>query len=147
PPTRSRGRARSRSPRARSTSGAEPPGDLGHDLALVGPAAAEQPHEEAALARRDRLAVDDHVELAAGADLDLRLDPRLALDAGGEPRRPGSVASGLAVQDPDVHGRPPRLDLRVYSAGPSSGRSSDRAAAAIRPATCGARAPRRSGRA
>ncbi|HBP18454.1 MAG TPA: hypothetical protein DEA08_11810 [Planctomycetes bacterium] len=47
--------------------------DLLHDRVGVGPAAAEEPLEEAAPARGDQLAVDEDVELSRAALLDLGL--------------------------------------------------------------------------
>ena len=66
---------------------------------------AKEAREEAALARGDRLAVGDDVELAALADLDRDLDAELGVDLGGETRRPGLIASSRAVEDAHVHDR------------------------------------------
>jgi hypothetical protein len=54
--------------------------------------------------REDQLAVDQDVELAGLAGLDLRVDAFGLLDFGRETRGAGLVVSGLAVLDDDVHG-------------------------------------------
>jgi hypothetical protein len=63
---------------------------------------AEQALEQALLLlRRDDLAVDQDVELPAGADLEVDGEPQFLLDPSGDPRRVGAVASGAAEEDLD----------------------------------------------
>ena len=69
----------------------------------VGPAGAEEARQHVAAARGDGLAVDDHVELAGLPDVERDVDIEAFLDEGGEPRRPGLVASSRAVEDLDLH--------------------------------------------
>ena len=69
----------------------------------VGPAGAEEARQHVAAARGDGLAVDHHVELAGLPDVERDVDIEAFLDEGGEPRRPGLVASSRAVEDLDLH--------------------------------------------
>ena len=53
--------------------------------------------------REDQLAIDEDVELAAAAGLDVDLMPALLPDDGCETRSPRLVVSHLAVFDVDAH--------------------------------------------
>lgn len=63
---------------------------------------AEPRHRPDRVLRRDELTVDDHVELALAAGLDVDVDTEAFLQLGGQTGRARLVASGPAVQDLDV---------------------------------------------
>jgi hypothetical protein len=79
------------------------PKDVDH-LVLLGEfsAAEETSQQPLRSLARYALSVHEDVELPEGSGSDLGLEPELALDRGGETRRPGLVTSGRAVEDLDV---------------------------------------------
>ncbi len=74
------------------------------DILGVWPGFPKELGEQSALSGHDRVAVNEDVELPSATTW-LELDMRLhgVLDVGSVTRCPGAEASGLAVQDTDVH--------------------------------------------
>jgi len=77
--------------------------DLLDDRGFIGPAAANQSNEEAALTGGDGLTIDDDIKLARGPLRDLDLKAELVLNLGGETRRAALVTSRAAVENADLH--------------------------------------------
>ncbi len=75
------------------------------DLVGFWPRHAQEFLDQPALSRPDHATVDENVELsAATAALDPDVTPERLLDPDGETRRSFALASGFAVDDPNVHG-------------------------------------------
>ena len=73
------------------------------DLGGFGPTSAEQLAEETAAARGYGLSIDLHFELTPRADHEFRGKAELALDGDSETRCLFAVASGLTVENSDLH--------------------------------------------
>ncbi len=91
--------SRTRSPGrlpGRSTHGSD-------DIVGVRPGLAQELGEQPPLAGHDRAAVDQDIELSTTTALELDGTADGVLDPGGVTRRLRAVASGFAVENPDVH--------------------------------------------
>ena len=100
---------RERSPRrswfAQSLDGVGRSAHRVHDILRIRPGFTEQLGEQSAPSLDHHLAVNENLELSSPAFHHLGIDAHRVLDSSGVTRRLLTVASGLAVDDLDVHAR------------------------------------------